>query len=123
MFISSDPESVEGNLGANVFYELLTQHWQPAFSQKSNKIKLTIELSLEIDAIIRLHIFSYDIVVKEWQNNSSIEYQIKLAIGNLLFDAGAIHHLPFDYEKMDELIDACVAAAKIYYPTQPVESE
>ncbi|MDJ1482522.1 hypothetical protein QNI16_18610 [Cytophagaceae bacterium YF14B1] len=122
MFISFDSDSVDGNPAASVFYELLTQHWQSAFSQKSNKIKLTIELSLEIDAIIRFHIFSYDILVKEWQANNSIEYQIKLAIGNLLFDAGAIHHLPFDYEKMDELIDACVAAAKIHYPAQPVES-
>ena len=72
-------------------------------------------MAIGIDKVIKSVVFEKDRIIVDWQNQSDIEGQIRIAIDDYLFELTSKYDIELSYDKIDELVEEGLGVAKLKF--------
>lgn len=76
---------------------------------------LAAELAIEMDTMFQEMIYTDELLLVDWQQNSDLEGKLRIGLDDIIFDFQAKHAFRFDLNEVDELVNEILKVAKIRY--------
>lgn len=106
---SNLPVALAGKTAATAFYNQIKALFEMVDKEQSS------EMALLLEAVFQKTLFENESLLVDWEYNSDLEGQLRIDLGDALYDHLKQQHLEADWNTIDRVVEECLKIAKAQY--------
>lgn len=112
---ASVPEVLVHKPTARAYYNWITQEVNAFKEPVGDGQELAAELAMCLDELFLKHLYTWDVLIVDWQRNADLEGQLRIALDDAIFDFQAEKGVEMGVEEIDVLVSEVLKVAKVRY--------